>query len=274
MGRRKIGIEKIDDTNKRMVTFSKRRSGIMSKATKLCNLYADIVVCIIIFSPGGRPYTFGNSPLGVCNVGERFLEEQTKNRKEEDKNVHKSKNSTQYRNKAGVGSGSSESSDSFWWDNIDIEEFDSVDKLKSARQSLAELKQNLSARKEKLTDKLKSARQSLAELKQNLSARKEKLTAAASSPLSSSSTTEDRIVEDTATTITEKHEAGKSCSKDHPNLDLSLNLGWQFVNGKDEAEEDPPLLRSCGRDLVEPSPSHPSQIWFCDYKFFVLKGLI
>ncbi|KAI3983746.1 hypothetical protein MKX01_001150 [Papaver californicum] len=211
MGRRKIGIEKIDDKNKRMVTFSKRRNGIMSKAVKLCKLYADIVVCIIVFSPGGKAYTFGNSPLGVCNVVERFLEEQTKNRKEEDKNVHKSKTSTQYRNKAGVGSGSSESSDSFWWDNIDIEELDSVDKLKSARQSLAELKQNLSARKEKLT-------------------------AAASSPLSSSSTIEDsiiedRIVEDTATTITEKHETGKSCSKDHPNLDLSLNLGWQFVKG-------------------------------------------
>ncbi|KAI3967858.1 hypothetical protein MKW92_013444 [Papaver armeniacum] len=208
MGRRKIEIEKINNTSKRMITFWKRRKGIGSKAAELCRLFADLVVSIIVFSPGGKAYTFSNSPLGVCNMVERFLGEQTKDKIQDNKNVHsyKGKNSSyvqQCRNKPDVGS----DIDSYWWHNIDMEELDSVEKLKSVRESLANLKQNLSARKEKLT-------------------------AAALSPLSLSSSTiedtvtEDRIVEDAATSITEKHEAGKICCKDHPNLDLSLNLGW------------------------------------------------
>ncbi|KAI3851107.1 hypothetical protein MKW92_042860 [Papaver armeniacum] len=216
MGRLKIEIEKINDPKKRIVTFSKRRGGIKSKAAELCKLFPDINVCIIVFSPGGRAFTFTNSPLGVCNMVEQFLKEETKDKKQENKNVdsHKGKNSTTHvhesRDKAGVGS-----TDSFWWDNIDVEELDSAEKLKSVRQSLAKLKQNLSARKEEL-------------IASSLS----------SSSLSSSSTTNEdsmivedsddedcKIVEDAATSITEKHDdAGKTCSTDHPNLDL--NLGW------------------------------------------------
>ncbi|XP_026442170.1 MADS-box protein FLOWERING LOCUS C-like [Papaver somniferum] len=203
MGRKKIEIEKIENPTKRMVTFSKRRGGIESKAAELCKLFPDIIISIIVFSPGGKAFTFSNSPLGVCNMVERFLKEEAKDKKQEDRNSHEAKNSTYVQectNKAGVGSGS----DSYWWHNIDMEELDSVEKLKSVRESLANLKQNLSARKEKLT-------------------------AAALSPLSSPSSTiedtiiEDRIVEDAATSITEKHEAWKICCKE---LDLSLNLGW------------------------------------------------
>ncbi|KAI3967859.1 hypothetical protein MKW92_013445 [Papaver armeniacum] len=187
----KIEIEKINDPTKRMITFTKRRGGIKSKAAELCKLFPDINVCIIVFSPGGRAFTFTNSPLGMCNMVEQFLKEQTKDTKIENRNAHEAKNSAYWE-------------DSYWWDNMDMKELDSVEKLKSVRESLANLKQNLSARKQKLT-------------------------AVASSPLSSPSSTieetiiEDRIVEDAATSITDdKHEAWN----DHPKLDLSLNLGW------------------------------------------------
>ncbi|KAI3953623.1 hypothetical protein MKW92_013907 [Papaver armeniacum] len=201
MGQRKIEIVKIVDPKKRIVTFSKRRDGIKNKATELCRLFADIIVCIIVFSPAGKPFTFTNSPVGVCNMVQRFLEEQRKGKKQESENA-------QCRNKAGVGNGTA---DSFWWDNIDNEELGSVEKLKSVRHSLEKLKQNLCARKEVLT---------------------------ALSSSSSSSTiedliivdedciVEDRIVEDAATSITEKHETRVTCCKNQPNLDLSLNLGW------------------------------------------------
>ncbi|KAI3882253.1 hypothetical protein MKX03_009573 [Papaver bracteatum] len=76
MGRNKIEIEKINDPTKRMITFSKRRGGIQSKAAELCKLFPDITVSIIVFSPGGKAFTFSNSPLGVCNMVQRFLEEQ------------------------------------------------------------------------------------------------------------------------------------------------------------------------------------------------------
>ncbi|RZC92632.1 hypothetical protein C5167_007555 [Papaver somniferum] len=124
MGRRKIEMEKIVNTNKRMVAFSKRRGGIQRKATKLCKLFADIIVCIIVFSPGGKAFTFTNSPMGVCYMVQPFLEEHRKDKKQENKNVHshKGKNSTyvhQCREKTGVGS---DIDDSFWWENIDIKE--------------------------------------------------------------------------------------------------------------------------------------------------------
>ncbi|XP_026442172.1 agamous-like MADS-box protein AGL29 [Papaver somniferum] len=120
MGRRKIEMEKIVNTNKRMVAFSKRRGGIQRKATKLCKLFADIIVCIIVFSPGGKAFTFTNSPMGVCYMVQPFLEEHRKDKKQENKNVHSHK------------------------------ELDSVEKLKDVRESLAKLKQNLSERKEKV----------------------------------------------------------------------------------------------------------------------------
>ncbi|XP_026411180.1 agamous-like MADS-box protein AGL97 [Papaver somniferum] len=163
---------KIVDPQKRMVTFLKRREGIKSKATELCRLFADIIVCIIVFSPGGKAFTFTNSPVGVCNMVQRFLEEQRKGKKQERENVHRSKNSTQCRDKAGVGNGST---DSFWWHNIDSEELGSCGEVKAFDEDCI---------------------------------------------------IEDRNVEDAATSITEKHEAGETCCKDQHNLDLSLNLGW------------------------------------------------
>ncbi|MCL7031663.1 hypothetical protein MKW94_028251 [Papaver nudicaule] len=230
MGRRKIDIEEIVDTKKRIVTFSKRRTGLERKLAQLCKLCADIVFCLIVFSPAGRAYTFSNSPSGACEVVERFVEEY-------DKNDCRSKNSTQRRNKAGVGS---RSDDSYWWDIIDMEKLDSVEKLKAMRETLANLKQNLLARKEKLT------------------------VAAASSPLSSLSSTiddtimKDRMVEDdTAATITEEQEAWENCAEGHPNLDLNLSLGWQFKEKtstsllEDDEEEFPLLTRGQTHTLTE-----------------------
>ncbi|XP_026406378.1 agamous-like MADS-box protein AGL29 [Papaver somniferum] len=141
MGRRKIDIERIVDPNKRMVTFSKRRTGIVNKATQLLKFCTDIV--LIVFSPAGKPYTFSNSSVGVCDIVHRFIADQTKDNK-------KIKNSScvQQCRKKNVVVGSDR--DSFWWDNIDMEKLDSVEKLMSVRKSLAVLKQNLTARKEKL----------------------------------------------------------------------------------------------------------------------------
>ncbi|KAI3921110.1 hypothetical protein MKX01_036089 [Papaver californicum] len=226
MGRRKIEIERIDDTNKRMVTFSKRRNGLISKAAQLCKFCSDIV--LIVFSPAGKPYTFSNSSLGVCHIVEQFLADQTKDSK-------KSKNSSciqQCRKKKNVVLGS-DHDDSLWWDNIDMEKLDSMEKLMSVRNSLADLKQNLTARLEKLAS-----------------------SSAPSSSSSPSSTIQDSIVEYTgvqeaATTIaTKKLNAGKTWWKDRPELDHNFELQQSDkkatilmledeVRGLDEEVEDP-----------------------------------
>ncbi|KAI3898136.1 hypothetical protein MKX03_021735 [Papaver bracteatum] len=202
MGRRKIDIERIVDPNKRMVTFSKRRTGIVNKATQILKFSSDIV--LIVFSPAGKPYTFSNSSVGVCDIVHRFIADQTKDNKK-----FKNSSCVQQCRKKNVVVGSDR--DSFWWDNIDMEKLDSMEKLMCVRKSLAVLKQNLTARKEKLASSALSAEAE-----------------ASSSP---SSTIQDSIVEYTAAqeaattfapTTTNKHNAGKTGWKGCDELGLSF----------------------------------------------------
>ncbi|KAG0467197.1 hypothetical protein HPP92_018777 [Vanilla planifolia] len=70
MGRQKIEIKKIENEDARLVSFSKRRTGLFNKASCLSTLCgADVAV--VVFSPAGTPYSFG-SPR-VDQVLTRFL---------------------------------------------------------------------------------------------------------------------------------------------------------------------------------------------------------
>ncbi|KAL8154376.1 hypothetical protein V2J09_012136 [Rumex salicifolius] len=60
MGRGKIEIKKIENTNSRQVTFSKRRSGLLKKAKELAIL-CDAEVAVIIFSSTGKLFDFSSS---------------------------------------------------------------------------------------------------------------------------------------------------------------------------------------------------------------------
>ncbi|CAL1410538.1 unnamed protein product [Linum trigynum] len=70
MGRRKIEMKMVTDRSCRQVTFSKRRTGLFKKANELATLCA-VQIAIIVFSPGGKPFSFGNP--GVEPVVGRFL---------------------------------------------------------------------------------------------------------------------------------------------------------------------------------------------------------
>lgn len=59
MGRKKTQMEFIDSESARHVTFSKRRSGLFKKASELCTMCA-VEVAIIIFSIGGKAFSFGH----------------------------------------------------------------------------------------------------------------------------------------------------------------------------------------------------------------------
>ena len=72
MGRRKIEIKMVEDKKVRQVTFTKRRQGLFTKANELATL-CGAEVAIVVFSPGGRPFSFG-SP-SVESVTDRFLDE-------------------------------------------------------------------------------------------------------------------------------------------------------------------------------------------------------
>ncbi|XP_060965165.1 MADS-box transcription factor 23-like [Cannabis sativa] len=53
--KRKIAIEKIDDKQRRLVSFSKRKSGLFNKAKQLSHL-TGAQIAVIILSETGRPY--------------------------------------------------------------------------------------------------------------------------------------------------------------------------------------------------------------------------
>ncbi|KAK2384200.1 agamous MADS-box protein AGL29 [Trifolium repens] len=64
MGRRKIAIELVKDSNARQVTFSKRQTGLFKKANEL-SILSGAEVAIVMFSPGNKPYSFGHPRVDV-----------------------------------------------------------------------------------------------------------------------------------------------------------------------------------------------------------------
>ncbi|KAK2642656.1 hypothetical protein Ddye_024419 [Dipteronia dyeriana] len=69
-GKQKIEIKRIEDDNDRLVTFSKRRSGIFKKASEIVTL-TGAEIGVIVFSPSGKPYSFGHPSIEA--ISNRFL---------------------------------------------------------------------------------------------------------------------------------------------------------------------------------------------------------
>ena len=59
MGRGRIEIKKIENVNSRQVTFSKRRNGLMKKASEL-SILCDAEIAVIVFSSTGKVYDFSS----------------------------------------------------------------------------------------------------------------------------------------------------------------------------------------------------------------------
>ncbi|XVF25502.1 hypothetical protein REPUB_Repub13aG0218200 [Reevesia pubescens] len=71
-GRQKIEMKKIENEDDRLITFSKRRSGIYKKASELATL-CGAEVGFIVFSPAGKPFSFGHP--SIESVANRFLKQ-------------------------------------------------------------------------------------------------------------------------------------------------------------------------------------------------------
>ncbi|XP_057948215.1 agamous-like MADS-box protein AGL62 [Malania oleifera] len=69
-GRQKIEMKKIEDEEDRLISFSKRRSGIYKKASELSTL-CGTEIGIIVYSPSEKPFTYGNPCLE--SVANRYL---------------------------------------------------------------------------------------------------------------------------------------------------------------------------------------------------------
>ncbi|KAH9679316.1 Agamous-like MADS-box protein AGL62 [Citrus sinensis] len=69
-GRQKIEMKKIESEDGRLITFSKRRSGIYKKASELVTLTGS-EIAILVFSQSGKPFSFGHPSIEA--VANRFV---------------------------------------------------------------------------------------------------------------------------------------------------------------------------------------------------------
>ncbi|KAF8403676.1 hypothetical protein HHK36_011780 [Tetracentron sinense] len=143
MGKRKIAIEKLENPNKRQVTFSKRRKGLFKKAADAC-LLCDAEIAVIAFSPAGKPYTFGHTSVdsvidryltrssGPVSGGNINIEAEQSRLSREIKDLERELKQQRENNKSR-----------YWWEQIDVEKYDSVEKLQSLVDGLEKLRSNV-----------------------------------------------------------------------------------------------------------------------------------
>ncbi|TVU41295.1 hypothetical protein EJB05_14800, partial [Eragrostis curvula] len=73
--KKKIDIKHLERRDARAVCFSKRRKGLFQKVSEV-SILCGVVVGVVVFSPAGRPYSFGSPSidslikcfLGICNI--------------------------------------------------------------------------------------------------------------------------------------------------------------------------------------------------------------
>ncbi|PKU78390.1 Agamous-like MADS-box protein AGL61 [Dendrobium catenatum] len=70
-GRQKIDIKKIANEAARQVAFTKRRQGVMKKASEL-SILCGVEFAIVAFSPAGKPFSLGHP--SVESIVARFLD--------------------------------------------------------------------------------------------------------------------------------------------------------------------------------------------------------
>ncbi|KAK9757500.1 hypothetical protein RND81_01G166400 [Saponaria officinalis] len=71
MGRGKIEIKRIENSTNRQVTYSKRRSGIIKKATEITVL-CDAKVSLIIFSNNGKMHAYHSAGSSVEEILDQY----------------------------------------------------------------------------------------------------------------------------------------------------------------------------------------------------------
>ncbi|KAF9601953.1 hypothetical protein IFM89_024416 [Coptis chinensis] len=113
MVRRRIPIEKIENSERRSVTFTKRRQGLFSKSSTLCKL-CDAQIAMVVFSANGKCFEFGHpSPEAVI---ERYCKGE-------------------------------ETQHNFWYEDVDISQLNSLE-LQEFEGNLKNLKQSVLRRLE------------------------------------------------------------------------------------------------------------------------------
>ncbi|KAI4328461.1 hypothetical protein L6164_020814 [Bauhinia variegata] len=73
MGRVKLKIKKLENTNGRQATYAKRKQGIMKKASEL-SILCDVDIILLMFSPSGKPSLCWGGPSKIEEVIAKFAQ--------------------------------------------------------------------------------------------------------------------------------------------------------------------------------------------------------
>ncbi|KAI3879543.1 hypothetical protein MKX03_012730 [Papaver bracteatum] len=164
-GRKKIPILKIESESNRQVTFSKRRNGLFKKACELCVL-CGAEVAVIVFSPAGKAYSFGNPH--VDSTISRFLNSQGNSHinnlqlavrpdihrhgfpahEEQQEQYMKVSNQLDVEKKRGALVEKLKTLNKFWWE-VPIDGL-SLNELEQMKSAMEELKKSVAERIEEL----------------------------------------------------------------------------------------------------------------------------
>nr|AXR70638.1 MADS-box 16 [Momordica dioica] len=160
-GRRKVEIKKMKKESRLQVTFSKRRVGLFKKAAELC-LLCGAKIAIIVFSPGGKAFSFGHPDVDVeldrfrnrveehnnMNLDETEaylpLPEMNRDLTEVKEEVEMEQKKKQSRKKEERSNANAEE----WWEEA-VEELN-LSQLKCMKESLEDLKKKVAEKAEKL----------------------------------------------------------------------------------------------------------------------------
>nr|GMD34582.1 agamous-like MADS-box protein AGL61 [Ipomoea batatas] len=63
-GRQRVPLARIENEVQRLVTFSKRRTGLFKKASEMSTL-CGTEIAMVVFSPTGKPFSFGNPDMNT-----------------------------------------------------------------------------------------------------------------------------------------------------------------------------------------------------------------
>ncbi|KAK4837296.1 hypothetical protein QYF36_004297 [Acer negundo] len=143
-GRQKLEMKRVEHEAKREVTFSKRKKGLFSKASELCELCgAD--VALVLFSPHLKLFTFGHPD--VNEILQRYLtgrdhdntlEPASKNFLRGLNGVREQYNESlqKLEEEEKKSKSSDTSSGGFWWDDQEIENINELDELEQYVESM------------------------------------------------------------------------------------------------------------------------------------------
>ncbi|KAK9084167.1 hypothetical protein Scep_030638 [Stephania cephalantha] len=121
-GKKKIEIKAIEDKEKRLVTFSKRRKGLFNKAKQMCMIDETMKMSIVVFSPVGKPFSFHHPSATNHTAIDQFLNGQNPSRQ------------------------STDTKEGFWREKVNLDQIQTFEELVKFENELKSLKNTAMAR--------------------------------------------------------------------------------------------------------------------------------